>query len=131
MRPEERPIGYWLRELDRRLEQAFAAALSAHGVERRDWQVLNGLGPQDPFWVAGERPYAAVAGDLAARGWLEPDGTLTAAGSSAREEIAAEVAGIRRRAVSGLSDDDYVSTVRTLATMTENLNPPVPDDSGR
>jgi hypothetical protein len=121
MRPDERPIGYWLRELDRRLEDAFAAALTRHDVQRRDWQVLNGLGPEDPFWAEGERPYSAVIADLTARGWTDTSGALTPAGEAARAEIAAEVALVRRRAVTGLSDEDYRTTIRTLATMAGNL----------
>ena len=117
----ERPIGYWLRELDRRLESAFAAALASHDVSRRQWQVLNGLGPDDPFWGAGERPYSEVLGELTARGWTTSSGALTATGAAARAEISAGVQGVRARALSGLSDEDYLTTVRTLAAMSANL----------
>lgn len=117
-----RPIGYWLREVDRRLESAFTAYLASRGVERRHWQVLNGLGPEDPFWGAGERSYEAVLGDLVARGWTTADGALTAAGEAARSEIEASVNEIRGRAVSGLSEEEYLTTVRTLATMASNLD---------
>ncbi|WP_432978794.1 hypothetical protein [Dactylosporangium sp. CA-233914] len=122
MRPEERPIGYWLRELDRRLEATFAAALAGHDVTRRDWQVLNGLGPDDPFWGPGERSYAEVVATLAARGWLRPDGSVTADGEAARASIAASVAVIRRRSTAGVGDDAYLTTVRTLAAMVSNLD---------
>ncbi|MGI5236638.1 hypothetical protein [Dactylosporangium sp. CA-139066] len=117
----ERPIGYWLRELDRRLESTFATVLAARGVERREWQVLNGLGPDSPFWGAGERPYASVVSALAARGWAGADGAVTVAGEAARAEILAEVEQIRARAMVGVSDEDYRTTVRTLAAMSANL----------
>ncbi|GAA3290039.1 hypothetical protein Dvina_47120 [Dactylosporangium vinaceum] len=117
----DRPIGYWLRELDKRLEAAFAATLAGHGVERRDWQVLNGLGPDDPFWGPGERTYTEVVAALTARGWTSADGTVTPAGATARAEIAAAVDGIRRTAAAGVSDESYLTTVRTLSTMVTNL----------
>jgi hypothetical protein len=121
MRPEDRPIGYWLRELDPRLEAAFALLLAGYGVERRDWQVLGGLGPSDPFWDATGRSYADVVASLTARGWTEPDGTVTPAGASARAEMAAEVATLRRRSMEGVENESYLTTVRTLAAMTSNL----------
>nr|BFE65544.1 hypothetical protein GCM10020063_100700 [Dactylosporangium thailandense] len=121
MRPEERPIGYWLRELDRRLELAFAAALSSSGATRRDWQVLNGLGPDAPFWDAGARSYADVVADLTARGWTLADGTVTPAGEEARAEIASAVGRIRGVSMTGVADESYVVTVRTLAAMVDNL----------
>ncbi|MEV6932126.1 hypothetical protein AB0M46_47615 [Dactylosporangium sp. NPDC051485] len=122
MRAEERPIGYWLRELDRRLEAAFASALSSRAVTRRQWQVLNGLGPSDPFWGPGERPYAEVLGELVDRGWALPDGTVTPEGSAARDSIETEVRAIRGRSIAGLSDEEYLTTVRTLAAMVGNLS---------
>ncbi|GAA2630611.1 MarR family winged helix-turn-helix transcriptional regulator [Dactylosporangium fulvum] len=115
-----KPIGYWLKELDGRIEAAFAAVFAAEGLQRRHWQVLNGLGPADPFFGPGERPYAEVAGDLVARGWMTPDG-LTEAGTAARDRIAAEVARLRQRVGAGVPDEDYLTTVRTLERMAANL----------
>ena len=43
MEPERRPIGYWLKHLDRLIDQAFERALDADGLTRRHWQVLNTL----------------------------------------------------------------------------------------
>ncbi|WP_327008670.1 hypothetical protein OHA72_16315 [Dactylosporangium sp. NBC_01737] len=122
MKAEDRPIGYWLRELDRRIEDAFVSTLGARGLARRHWQVLNGLGPHDPFWGPGERPHEEVAADLAARGWTTPDGALTPVGEQARAAIAADVAVVRRRAAEGIPDEDYLTTVRTLAHMAGNLS---------
>ena len=122
MKPEERPIGYWLRELDRRVEDAFRRTLDGRQLRRRHWQVLNGLGPQDPFWGPGEPPYEEVVAELAVRGWVTPDGTLTADGETARAAIAADVVEVRRRAAAGVPDEDYLTTVRTLARMADNLS---------
>lgn len=122
MKPEDRPIGYWLRELDRRIEDAFVSTLDAAGLRRRHWQVLNGLGPDDPFWGPGEQPYANVVADLTRRGWVTPDGALTPDGESARAAIAADVTAVRRRVADGVPDEDYLTTVRTLARMADNLS---------
>ncbi|GAA3261384.1 hypothetical protein ACFO1B_56830 [Dactylosporangium siamense] len=122
MKAEDRPIGYWLRELDRRIEDAFMSTLDARGLTRRHWQVLNGLGPDDPFWGPGERSHPEVVADLTARGWTTPDGALTPGGERARAAIAVDVAMVRRRSAEGIPDEDYLTTVRTLARMAGNLS---------
>src|SRR5215813_2415405 len=38
-----RPIGYWLKHLDRLIEDTFSRALAEQGLTRRHWQVLNTL----------------------------------------------------------------------------------------
>jgi hypothetical protein len=43
MEPERRPIGYWLKHLDRLIDEAFERAFDADGLTRRHWQVLNTL----------------------------------------------------------------------------------------
>ncbi|MFF5232042.1 hypothetical protein [Dactylosporangium sp. NPDC000521] len=117
MKPEDRPIGHWLRELDRRIEGAFVAALDRQGLHRRHWQLLNGLGPDDPLWE-GQRECRQ---DLVQRGWIRQDGGLTEDGERARAAIAADVATVRRRVTEGIPDEDYLTTVRTLARMAGNL----------
>ncbi|MEV0569196.1 hypothetical protein [Dactylosporangium sp. NPDC050588] len=118
MKPEDRPIGYWLRELDQRIEGAFGAALDRQGLRRRHWQLLNGLGSEDPLWEGqGE-----CRQDLVQRGWMRQDGALTDDGERARAAIAADVAAVRRRVAEGVPVEDYLTTVRTLARMAENLS---------
>lgn len=43
MRDERRPIGYWLKHLDRLIEGNFERTLASDGLTRRHWQVLNTL----------------------------------------------------------------------------------------
>ena len=45
-----RPIGYWLKHLDRLIEDTFSRTLAGQGLTRRHWQVLNTLaqGPARP-----------------------------------------------------------------------------------
>jgi hypothetical protein len=61
MEPERRPIGYWLKHLDRLIDQAFERALDADGLTRRHWQVLNTLaaGPStNAALTAALQPFA-------------------------------------------------------------------------
>ena len=46
----QRPIGYWLKHLDRLIETTFSRTLAGQGLTRRHWQVLNTLahGPASP-----------------------------------------------------------------------------------
>ena len=37
----ERPIGYWLKKLDRLIDKHFELQLSNAGLARRQWQLLN------------------------------------------------------------------------------------------
>jgi hypothetical protein len=41
--PASRPIGWWLKEADARLDSAFDRALVGKGRTRREWQVLSTL----------------------------------------------------------------------------------------
>lgn len=41
---DQRPIGYWLKLVDRLIDESFASTLDEHGVTRRQWQLLNVLG---------------------------------------------------------------------------------------
>ena len=36
-----RPIGFWLKLVDRMIDEQFASTLEEHGVTRRQWQLLN------------------------------------------------------------------------------------------
>ena len=43
MDAEDRPLGYWLKQVDRLLDDAFDRVLRDEGVTRRHWHVLNVL----------------------------------------------------------------------------------------
>jgi hypothetical protein len=40
---DRRPIGYWLKHLDRLIEDNFDRLLASEGLTRRHWQLLNTL----------------------------------------------------------------------------------------
>jgi hypothetical protein len=137
MKPEDKPIGYWLKHLDRLIEDRFEATLRADGLARRHWQVLNALhdGPAGaadlaesmrPFWTDGDLTIDDVVAELAGRGWTAATGdgrwALTPDGVAGHADVAAKVRAARRAITDGISADEYVRTVGTLRRMAENLS---------
>ncbi|MFP7761627.1 MarR family winged helix-turn-helix transcriptional regulator [Marisediminicola sp. LYQ85] len=55
---DQRPIGYWLKLVDRMIDERFDSTIDEHGVTRRQWQVLNvlsvGTTTRDELFVAIE-----------------------------------------------------------------------------
>jgi DNA-binding MarR family transcriptional regulator len=140
--PTRRPIGWWLKEADARLERAFDAAFLAAGRTRREWQVLNTLsdrptstedlvGALAPF--ASRNDILSVVDALMARGEVRlTDGTLrvTEDGARAHAELASSVAQVRERVTAALPGDDYGTLVRLLARLVEGLPDQGPHDAG-
>ncbi|GAA3337742.1 MarR family winged helix-turn-helix transcriptional regulator [Amorphoplanes nipponensis] len=129
-----RPLGYWIKEIDRRVEAEFGRVLAAEGVTRRHWQVLTTLA-QRPA-VAGTELDAALApfaptvrpqvDDLVDRGWAaETAGTvtLTPAGRAAHDRLAEQVEAFRARVTEGLSAQDYRTLITLLERVAGNLTP--------
>lgn len=82
MNAPPRPIGYWLKRLDRTIEDRFDRDLTRWSLTRRHWQILNTLsaGPAlestvaealAPFWVDGAITQQEVLDDLLRRGWVK------------------------------------------------------------
>ena len=131
MNTERRPIGYWLKEVDRLLEDDFSQQLASERLTRRHWQVLNTLaagaasqaeidGALEPFLTPHEPSTAAVVADLADRGWVAGH-TLTAAGRAAHDAISDRVRANRRRLTEGVSAEEYATAVAVLERMADNL----------
>jgi hypothetical protein len=136
MEPERRPIGYWLKHLDRLIDQAFERALDADGLTRRHWQVLNTLaaGPStnaaltaalQPFVEDDAKAVEVVRNDFLGRGWVRniPDGGLEISeqGRTAHEAAMQRVAETRQALRRGITDDEHVSVIRILQRMASNL----------
>lgn len=122
----DRPLGYWLRAVDRLLSIEFARALDAEGVDRRDWMLLNAVdGSVDARWSA-ER-LARKSGRvrrLIDRGWIaETDGTwtLTPAGAEAKTRIDGIVDGVRSQVKDAVAPEAYDTTVASLEAMAQAL----------
>ncbi len=130
-----RPIGYWVKTLDRLIESELDAALAGHGLTRRGWQIMNLLrrGAHSREELVTElASFDGGGGDvegaletLVGSGLVEARGettlALTADGRSRLDEAGSTVGATRSRIAEGLTQDDYDTTVRTLATMCRNL----------
>ncbi len=133
---ERKPIGYWLKELDRLIEGTLDGALADEGVTRRDWQVLNALQPEltpretvieqlRPFWGVETVEPDIVLDGLIARGWALRDPgdrfALSPEGNAAREALLEKVKGLRAAIADGITPEQYNTTIDTLGRMAENL----------
>jgi hypothetical protein len=133
---ERKPIGYWLKELDRRIEQTLDRALAGEGVTRRDWQVLNALEPEPaardevldklrPFWGEDAAAPDAVLDGLIDRGWALLDAnhrySLSPEGESARALLLERITQLRTAIADGVTPEQYNTTIDTLARMASNL----------
>jgi hypothetical protein len=133
---DRKPIGYWLKELDRRIEATLDQALADEGVTRRDWQVLNALetapAARDaivdalrPFWGAGAADPDDVLEALVARGWALRDAdhryALSPEGDATRSTLLERVKELRMAIADGVTPDDYQTTIATLERMAANL----------
>ncbi|MGC4108466.1 MAG: hypothetical protein QM753_19255 [Thermomicrobiales bacterium] len=130
-----RPIGYWVKRLDRALEARFERTLAAHGLSRRHWQVLNALREDvrtegevermlEPFWTEDAITWAQVKADLVSRGLISfQDGVieLTPAGVALHGELGKQVSDTRTVLMQGVSNEEYLGTIRVLERMAENV----------
>ena len=131
----ERPIGYWLKKLDRLIDQQFESQLSTARLSRRQWQLLNLLdnNPRSvPELQAELQPFIrdstedlsdALAG-LVTRGWAESNDNivnLTETGQAQFEIVKATVTGLRQALMTGISPEEYQATIDVLARMAANL----------
>ena len=131
-----RPIGYWLKLVDRLIDEQFASTLEEHGVTRRQWQLLNVLS-REPATV--EQLDAAVAPflssddgessaehltELIESAWVDATPTgyeLTDRGRTAFERLAEVVATQRTIVADGVTAEQYEQTVAVLERMARNL----------
>ena len=131
-----RPIGYWLKHLDRLIDDSFSRALAADELTRRHWQVLNtaARGPAspaeltqalEPFLRGDPAQLATTVDDLIRRGWVSRDQhdrlCLTAAGRTAHQVTRQRVQQTRDLLLRGVSAGQYAAVTGTLAQMAANL----------
>lgn len=121
-----RPLGFWLKTLDRLIAREFAAAFDDIDVTRREWRLLNLIGGD----VRDERLTAKLDGrphlvaSLVERGWVAAapgDLRLTDDGRAALEALGERVSGIRSRVANAVPAEDYATTVATLEAIAREL----------
>ena len=138
-----RPIGWWLKEADARLEHAFDVRLRAHGVtSRRGWQVLasvarapvartdlvSELATFDPAETVEQ-----LIADLEKEGWVTEEAgllRLTGSGEELHAALRAQAVVIRNWVADALPGDDYPTLVNLLRQLVEAF-PTVPDPTDR
>ena len=127
MSEDNKPIGWWLKELDRRIEASFEQLLALDGLDRRQWQALNAAAGEQQIAVAlapflsGTDELAPVVAPLAARGWLVGE-ELTPDGRAALERLTEKVVAHRRQVTAGIDAGEYAVTVGVLRRMAANLS---------
>jgi DNA-binding MarR family transcriptional regulator len=137
---DTRPLGYWLRLVDRLIDEQFATTLEEHGITRRQWQLMNVLA-QAPASVAeldaAIAPFLAAATEereressvehlteLIESAWVDATPTgyeLTVRGQAALERLAVVVAEQRTVITAGVTDAEYQQTVGVLQRVAANL----------
>jgi len=137
---DTRPLGYWLRLVDRLIDEQFATTLEEHGITRRQWQLMNVLA-QGPASVAeldsAVAPFLAAATEgreressaehlteLIDSAWVDATPTgyeLTVRGQAALERLAVVVAEQRTVITAGVTDAEYQQTVAVLQRVAANL----------
>ncbi len=132
------PIGYWLKHTDEVITTHVDQALDDRGFTRFRWQVLNMLyeagvttrgtvfATMQTFIDAGQ--LNEIVDGFARAGWLvtrgEGDATeleLTEAGRAERDAVFTLQSDVRRRAMQGISEQEYVTVVAVLQRMVSNL----------
>ncbi len=127
-----RPIGFWLKLVDRLIDERFEMVLEEHGVTRRQWQLLNVLkrGPATleeldtavaPFLDDEGESSAEHLEELVGSGWVAPGYSLTEAGGTAMEGLGHAVEELRRGMSDGIAEEDYATTLAVLERMSRNL----------
>lgn len=134
---DQRPIGFWLKLVDRLIDEQFAETLEEHGVTRRQWQLLTVLsrGPATleqldlavaPFLSNGTTPESSAEhlSELIESSWVDATATgyeTTERGSGAYNRLAEVVNANRARASEGVSEQEYRDTIDVLERLAVNL----------
>ena len=135
-----RPIGFWLKLVDRLIDEQFASTLEEHGVTRRQWQLLNVLARENatvaqldaavaPFLsppTDDSEPESSVEHltELIDSAWVDATPTgyeLTERGRVAFDKLEAVVSANRTAATEGLTREQYDETLVVLEKLARNL----------
>jgi hypothetical protein len=133
---ETRPIGFWLKLVDRLIDERFAAIIEEHGVTRRQWQLLNVMEPAAatvdqldeaiaPFVEPGTEETAVEhLAELVDSEWITVSGSvysLTERGRAAFGRLQQVVDALRDQTSEGLTEEQYETTLVALERMAVNL----------
>ena len=131
-----RPVDFWLRLLDRLINEHFGKALDEHGITRRQWEVMNLLsrGPvsHDELVQALARVHREVQpatladelSELEDSGWLrrrKQEYELTELGQTSYRRLEPVLRATDVEIGRGLSPEDYATVLEVLERMAINL----------
>ena len=131
----ERPIGYWLKKLDRLIDGQFERQLGEAGLSRRQSQLLNLLedGPRsapelqtelEPFLQDEPDELSEALSGLITRGWAASQDnvvSLTETGQAQFGLVRTKVTQLRQSSMAGISPEEYQATIGVLSRMAANL----------
>jgi hypothetical protein len=121
-----RPLGFWLKTVDRLIATEFAAAFDDLDVTRREWRLLNLIAGdvRDERLTAELEARPHLVEPLVERGWVAGgpgDRRLTDDGRAALDSLGERVAGIRSRVAGAVPAEDYATTMTTLEAIAREL----------
>ncbi|RDI69207.1 MarR family winged helix-turn-helix transcriptional regulator [Nocardia pseudobrasiliensis] len=132
-----KPLGYWLKHIDRGIEQNFTTLLGTEGIVRRSWQLLHTLavtGPRTlpeldravaPFLDESDPTVVPYLEPLITKGWVAFDNdvyALTPAGHPAHDALFARIGTQREAIIEGLTPDDYETLIALLRRIADNVD---------
>ena len=135
---KHKPIGYWLKHADEVITEHADRALRDNGFTRSRWQALNTVYEADTITMSGvfgtlqtfinARQLEEIVEGFVQEGWLVKRGegdaaelTLTDAGKSQRETVFKLQSEVRRRAMQGITEEEYATVIDVLQRMVKNL----------
>ena len=135
---KQKPIGYWLKYADEVVTEHVDRVLSDNGFTRSRWQVLNIVYQAGTITRGGvfdtmqtfisTRQLDEIIDGFVEEGWLakagEGDGAqlaLTEAGKAKRETVFKLQSEVRRRAMQGITEQEYATVIDVLERMVRNL----------
>ncbi|MDF2576153.1 MAG: hypothetical protein K0S05_3065, partial [Agromyces sp.] len=119
-----RPLGFWLKVVDRRISEEMETLFEADGITRRDWRMLNLLAgtAQDEHLADRLHAKPQVLHRLVERGWVAgfpPE--ITDTGREARERLETKVTALRQRVAGSVPPEDFAITMRSLEAIAREL----------
>jgi DNA-binding MarR family transcriptional regulator len=136
VQPPRRPVDFWLRLLDRLINEHFGKALDEHGITRRQWEVMNllsrGSVSHDELVEALARVHREVQpatlteelSELEDSGWLrrrEQEYELTELGYTSYRRLEPVLRATDEEIARGISLEDYATVLEVLERMALNL----------
>jgi len=135
---KQKPIGYWLKHADEVITEHVDRVLSDNGFTRFRWQVLNIVYQADTITRGGvfdtmqtfidARQLDEIIDGFIKEGWLVKRGEgdaaqlmLTEAGKAQRETVFKLQSEVRRRALQGITEQEYATVIDVLQRMVKNL----------